>query len=202
VAALTNAYTTLAIAKERAEIRDSIDDPSLKLIISAVSRQIEDYCRRRFYAATQTRYYSPRHRDHLILDADLLTVTSLKSDEDGNRTYEITWSASLDYYLGPANNATDGLPYWEVCRDFTNGSYWFPTQYQRSVQIIGSWGYSATTPAVVQEACLAQIDLMMRAPDVALGEEGAGPMLTQLRGVGLHPFTRRLLDPYKMEHVG
>lgn len=209
MAALVHCYTTVAEVKKRQEIRTTGDDGVIGTVITAVSRLIDDYCRRRFYASTQTRYLthhvsyasyaSGSLRGCLLLDEDLLSITTLKTDIDGDRVYETTW-ATTDYDLGPPNNAVDGLPYWRI-DETPLGRYFFPC-IPLGIQIAGSWGFSVTTPPVVAEACLAQVELVMRAPDVALGESGSGPMLTQMRGVGLHPFVRRLLDPLKRAAVG
>lgn len=200
MAALVHCYTTIAKVKERQEIRTTTGDGVIGTVIIAVSRLIDDYCRRKFYASTQTRSYTAAPGGYcLLLDEDLLTITSLKTDVDGDRTYETTW-ATTDYDLGPPNNGTDGLPYWYIRRAPFSGLF-FPG-WPLGVQIVGSWGYSATTPAAVSEACLAQVELQMRAPDVAMGESGQGPTLVQMRGVGLHPFVKRLLDPYRRAAVG
>lgn len=152
---LTNGYATLATAKSYLAITRDAYDARLESLITAVSRQIDEHCGRRFYAASDTRYYTATDPYCLDLADDLRTVTTLKTDEDGDRTYEITWDSSDDYYLTPYNAVTDGRPYTGIEVDRTNGDYTFPCR-PRGVQIVGSFGYCATgsQPAAVEEACL------------------------------------------------
>jgi hypothetical protein len=199
-------YTTTAALKARLGITDSTDDSILAAIITAVSRQIDDYCGRRFYAATETRYYTARCADHVLVD-DLLSVSAngLATD-DGTRTYPDVW-ATTDYDLAPANAALESQPqpYWEV-RLTPTGSFLFWPGLERGLRLTGSFGFSSTTPAVVSEACLAQCELTYRASRTPGGRTGSlnfdeslpGPALN----VGLHPFVRRLLSPLRRLAVG
>lgn len=202
--AITNGYTSLAKLKARLGISDEQDDAVLEAIVEAVSRAIDDHCGRQFFAATQTRYYTARRCDRLLID-DLLSVTTLKTDEDGDGTYEITWTAS-DYHLAPYNAQLESVPqpYWEIeVSDL--GDYSFPVGVRRGVQILGSWGFSAATPDVVENACLFQAALELRSTDAPMGITGADDALatarTTIRLTGLHPVTRRLLEAYRRPTV-
>jgi hypothetical protein len=130
-------------------------------LVEAVSRAIDDYCGRRFYAATQTRYYTANRHERLLVD-DLLSITTLKTDDDSDGTFETTWTVS-DYLLAPYNAQQESQPqpYWriEVAPD---GDYWFPAGTRRGVEIAGSWGFSSSTPDVVENACLFQAALEHR----------------------------------------
>lgn len=197
--AITNGYATLAGLRARLGITgvsDTTDDAVLEAIVESVSRAIDDYTGRQFYAATQTRYYTPRYGRRLMVD-DLLSVTTLKTDEDGDGTYETTW-ATTDYTLAPYNAQLESVPqpYWRV--EVTEaGVYWFPAGVQRGVQIVGSWGFSATTPDVVEQACLFQAAHEFRVQQAPMGIMGSGDLQNEVRLTGLHPVTRRLLEPYR-----
>jgi hypothetical protein len=193
---ILSGYTSLEVLKARLGISDGTDDAALEAVITAVSRAIDDYCGRRFYAASETRYFTARHGDRLMVD-DLLSVTSLATDDDGDRTYETVWAAT-DYDLEPANAALDGEPYWEI-RAAPEGRYSFPST-SRGVKIVGSFGFAATTPAVIEEATLAQCKLVFDARNSVSGVEGGSvnPSVT----VSLHPFVRTLLNPYRRISVG
>lgn len=136
-----NLYCTKVALKARLGIgaSDTADDAILDTVIEAVSRQIDQHCGRWFYPVTQTRYYTARRRDRVLVD-DLLAVTSIKTDGDGDRTYETTWAAT-DYDLEPVNapNASPPEPYWEI-RTTPEGAYSFPGT-PRGVQVVGRWGY-------------------------------------------------------------
>jgi len=67
----------------------------------------------------------------------------------------------------------------------------------RGVQIAGSWGFSATTPDAVENACLFQAALEHRSADAPLGVSGNDDIGQTVRLTALHPVTRRLLEPYR-----
>lgn len=107
---LVRPYTTLANAKARIAIAtaDTADDTIIEAVINAVSRAIDGYCGRRFYAVAETRYYTPARSDALLVD-DLVSVTSLATDQDGDLVYETAWAAG-DYVLYPYNAALESVP--------------------------------------------------------------------------------------------
>ncbi len=136
---LTNSYCTLAELKARLGITDTNDDAILKLVLEAASRAVDLHCNRRFSVETRTRYYTARYGDLLDVD-DLLSITTLKTDADGDRTYEDTWNLT-DYDLTPFN-----APYEQPPRPYSaiettpSALYSFPT-VSKGIQIIGSWGF-------------------------------------------------------------
>ena len=198
--AITNGYATLAEARAEVGITgvsDTSDDAALEALVESVSRAIDDFCGRRFYAATQTRYYSATSGRRLLVD-DLLSVTTLKTDDDGDGAYETTW-ATTDYHLSPYNAQLESVPepYWRI-EVSEGGDYSFPCGPRR-VQIVGSWGFSATTPDVINRACLFQVSQEFRTRNAPLGVQGSGEFATEVRSIGLHPFVKRLLSngPYR-----
>jgi hypothetical protein len=81
---ITNGYTDLPTYKLRffdGDTDDHQDDDNLNLVITTASRAIDNICHRRFYAATETRYYTTDDTFRVDID-DLLSVTTLKTDED------------------------------------------------------------------------------------------------------------------------
>jgi len=212
----TNGYTSTGTLKTRLGIGDATDDALLDAIITQVSREIDGECKRRFYAATDTRYYTPETYDLLQVD-DLLSVTTLKTDEDGDGVFEATW-ATTDYVLEPLNAPAESQPEpYTTIRVARNGARVFPGYFPaligwpppvtyprssaglavRSVQVVGSFGYASTTPPVVEAACLFQCALEYMAKDAPSGSAGGGEMETTLRTIGLHPFARRMLEPLR-----
>lgn len=195
---IVNGYADLVTLKARLNIGDGEDDATLDALVTAVSRQIEDYTAHRFYATAATRVYTSVSPTCLLLPRghDLLSVSALTTDEDGDRVYEVTWDAD-DYDLCPANAPADGLPYWQVQTRW-RGEHYFPCGVPRGVRIAGTWGYSSSTPAVVQEACLLQCQMAFQ-QGLTSGSpaSGTGEYAQTLIGVGLHPFVRRMLDPLR-----
>lgn len=198
--AITNGYTSLNTLKAHIGISDTTDDTRLERIVTAVSRQIDNHCRRQFYAATQTRYFDPVRPCELLLPDDLLSITTLKTDTDGDRTYETTW-ATTDYDLEPANAQLESQPepYWLI-RVTPLGRYSFPCA-ERSVQIAGSWGYSSTTPPVVEEACLLQSARVFERSKSAFGIAGDPNIGTVRLSAALDPDVKMFLEKLVLKRV-
>lgn len=165
---ITNGYQTLAEVKTRLGITDSTDDSRLETIIEAVSRAIDDMCGRRIYAAAETRYYTADKSNLLFVD-DLLSVTTLQTDDTGTRIYSTTWAAT-DYDLMPYN--TTPYQWIEIA---PNGLNYFPVGIAKGVKITGSFGFASSTPKAVSEACaLASMHLWGRKSAVFGVQGGAG----------------------------
>lgn len=145
---ITNGYAALSELKAAIDptgqaVWSANDDTNLSLAIEAASRWVDEELGTHFYASTETRYYTPMWHDLLLID-DLLSVTSLKTDENWDGVYENTW-AITDYILEPRNaaaNSNNIKPYRQI-RVAENGDYSFPRNIRNSVQIIGSFGYNA-----------------------------------------------------------
>lgn len=149
---ITNGYLTLPEIKSYLNIGDTADDTELEIAVEAASRAIDRYCNRHFYSAVETRYYTPDRPARLRVD-DLVSVTTLKTDPDGDGTYQTTWTAA-DYVFEPYNAGTDGRPY-TVLRAATGGAYSFPAGVPKSVEIDGTFGWPAV-PTDVKQACAIQ----------------------------------------------
>ena len=195
---ITNGYCSLAELKERLwpiGVVDAQYDTLLDQVATAVSRLIDGYCGRRFYAVTETNYFT-RTTPYVVLVEDLLTVTTLKTDADGDRTYESTWAAT-DYDLEPYNAArlSPARPYTRIVTA-PNGVYTFPN-VRKGIEIAGSWGFSATTPPVVKEACLLQCVRLFMRKDAPFGVTGSAEMGHLSVIPKLDPDVKLLLDPFK-----
>jgi hypothetical protein len=172
---ILNGYCTLDDFKANffpTGIGDAYDDLVIEGKIEGVSRLIDEYCTRHFYksSAHEKRYFTPKWVDLLKVD-DLVSITTLKTDEDWNRIYEYSWGPT-DYDLEPLNAAQDGKPYTQI-RTTPMGLYLFP-RIRRSVEIDGIWGWPAI-PMLVKEACLLQTIRLFKKKDAPLEAEGAIP---------------------------
>lgn len=172
---ITNGYATLADLEAFIDPNASAsfterDRNTMETCIEAASRWIDGELDARFYASTETRYYTPRWHDLLHIN-DLLSVTTLKTDDDDDATYETTWAAT-DYVLEPRNANTDGRPYRQI-RITTSGDYSFPTGVRDGVEIVGSFGYASTAPTAVKQACLMLALRLYRRRDAIFGVAGS-----------------------------
>lgn len=192
--AISNGYATLTEMKARLwpnGTEDALFDSLLEQVVTAVSREIDGHTGRRFYAATETRTYT-RLTPRAVLMDDLLTVTTLKTDEGDDGTYETTW-ATTDYHLMPLNAALDSRPYTHLVAA-RNGRYRFPNVV-KGIEIAGSFGYASTTPAVVKEACLIQSARIYLRKDTPFGVTGSAEMGQLLVIPKLDPDVELLLRP-------
>ncbi len=94
-----------------------------------------------FLAATQTRKYDAPLGTNLILDAGLLTCTSVS-------VAGALLVADIDYWLAPANAALRGRPYTRV--EFRS----MPVCDPQQIVIVGSWGRFAALPPEARLAVL------------------------------------------------
>lgn len=182
--------TAVTIQKWGQDFADSI----MEGIITATSRWIDEYTGRRFYLVTETRYFDADSSTQAGID-DLVTLTTLKTDYDGDGTYENTWAAD-DYYLWPYNAAKDGHPYTEV-HMANNGDYYFPDNIRKGIEIAGSWGYSTSAPAAIKEACLLQSARWYMRKDAPFGVTGPNNMGTQVVIDKFDSDVKWLLRPFR-----
>lgn len=141
-------YGRLSKLKERTMgvTTTAIDSPLLGYLEDA-SRRIDDVCMRHFYSlAAETRYYNGDGRAELTFNDDLLSVTTLKVDEDGDGTFETTLTANTDYWLWPYNPLAN-QPYKRVDLNPSGLLRAWPAGPRRA-QIVGTFGYSNETETV------------------------------------------------------
>jgi len=173
--AIVNGYCTLAEIEAWTNVDQGTptanDESQLELAVMAASRAIDRHCGRYFWNQTATtRILTPKNA-YSLMTPDLVSVTTLKTDEDGDGVYEVTWAAS-DYVLAPVNNAVayPVRPYWEIQVAY-NGRYVF-LNLPQSVQIVGVWGWAAV-PAAVKQATLIQAARYFRRKDSPYGVAGS-----------------------------
>lgn len=127
-----------------ASARDAIDLEEASRAIDAICRQPAGY----FAAASATKLFDvPVGGAARVWVPPLQSITTLKTDEDGDGTYEVTW-ATTDYRLYPLA----GPPYTEIRVNAEAGRYRFPPGDAR-LQIVGPWGETASgAPLPIQKA--------------------------------------------------
>lgn len=197
--AIVNGYTDLDTARRQAGVlstADTADDARLESIVTAVSRHIDDWTGRRFYTSTadEIRYFTADCSEYVDV-GDLLSVTTLRTDPAGSRSYDSTWS-STDFELDPPNASFEAHPYARIFAA-PNAAYWFPAGLRRGVQITGRWGYSTATPDVVREACLIQVGRVFRRRDSPFGIAGNLDQGTIKLAAQLDPDVKAMLSPLR-----
>ena len=156
--AINNGYATLAEFRTNYKKSSATSDSGIiEDLIESASRYIYRYCGQTFYTSTGlTVYYTPTDTNVIFID-NLYGLTTLKTNEDGDGTYENTWNTGQntgDFYLMPFNaralgNTGEPYTYIEVNPE---GDYTFP-KAPKGVQIIGDFGWSSV-PDDIKVACL------------------------------------------------
>ncbi len=187
--------TLLALTELKAAlgITDTNDDALIEYAIRAAETWAEAYCGRTFAidAADVQQVYDPS-QDNLIRVVDLQTVTTIKIDEDGDRSYSRTL-ATTDYDLRPL----DGPPYSEV-RIWPLSSYAFvPGQL---VKITGKFGYGSV-PYDVKQALILQASRLFKRREAPFGVLGTTDIGVYQRLSEMDPDVKLLLDPYRASSV-
>jgi hypothetical protein len=209
---ITNGYLSLQEAQDYigAQFADSagiIDD-----VVTAASRAVDRFCGRHFYrAGTQgapvARYFDATSPSLLRLGTynDLTTLVTLKSDDNGDGTYETTWSAS-NYQLAPVGataRAPQAEPFTEI--RLLNGfdfEMHVPSGRTGLIEVSGVWGWPSV-PAEVTQATRIIVAELAKLKDAPFGVAG-----NELTGVMYAPrdmpsAAKRLLRPYvHPDHVG
>lgn len=138
---MSNLYCDLDAFKKRLNITGTADDVVLLVLLEHASRALDQLCNRFFYIKTETRYYDGA-ASPLLLDQDLVAVTSLKTDDNGSGDWETAWAAT-DYELLPYN----GSPKYAVAVARWGGKADFNRGLKKTVEIAGRWGYLEETGA-------------------------------------------------------
>lgn len=196
-------YCTPEMLKNRKGIADTHDDAEIIGACRAVARWIdEQYCERFFYRLTATLTF-PVTGAYCLRVPDLVSITTLKTDADGDGVFETTWTANVDYELLPANAATglERKPYDEIN---AIGSQLFPAAYggygqrRNRVQIAGVWGWPAVPAPVIEAAKILSGDYL-KLGAMAFGVAGYGEY-GAVRARMSNP-AMSMLDPYRRHPV-
>lgn len=179
---------------------DMVDDVELQRCLQVASRAIDDRCsdgphwRRQFYVSpSETRIYrmdEERYwyaRELRIEDAQTITGVTIDYNNDG--VYETTLTADSDYQTRPRL-----APFTRLVIPYFTGRYPFPF-YGLGVSVTGTFGYSSTPPAAVQEACLLWAVRLWKRPQAPFGVL-EGTLDTQPMRIGADADIAALLAPY------
>jgi hypothetical protein len=193
--AITNGYATLAQVKSALRIVDAIDDSLIELAIEAASRQIDSVCERFFYSTAATRVYAPTDWQITEID-DLVTLTTLKTSSNVDGVFDVTWTAT-QYQLEPLNGIAGGIvtPFNRIR---AIDDLYFPENFgEATVQVVGTFGFSAVPTEIKQAAVLLSSRIFKR-NDSPLGVAGFGD-LGAIRVSRVDPDIDAMLAPYKKQ---
>ena len=160
-------YATIGDIKDILGITATTDDTTIRKIAEAASRSIDAYCNRYFYTQSATRYFDGAVKLWL---PDLLSITTLKTDEDGNATFENTLAAT-DYLLygHGIEDSLNTLPYTRLEISENSDYSSFASGIRKGVEIVGVWGYGdgiSATPYISDTTTNEALDASETAVDV------------------------------------
>lgn len=170
-------YTTSEQLKYRLGITDNQDDVTVIRAIRVGSRWVEGHCHRHFYQMPDTRTYVPYSIWEQPVD-DIVSVTQLACDQDGDGIFEDVWTEGTDYELAVGVNDFNQLATGEP-RPYTLirviGSKLFPSTWPFSragrIQIQGIYGWPAV-PEAVGDASLQVASDVYKRKDAPFGIAG------------------------------
>lgn len=191
--------------KDRIGQTDSTTDSVLASVCLATSRWIDRYCGRHFFRTTDVRTYQPTNIALLVTD-DIVSVTSLKVDVDGDGVFETTWTQGTNYQLrvgwgqyntGEYNQLASGeqKPFTQVQVIGSTNFFPFiwPFVHMDRVQISGVFGWPQVPPVVTQAALLIAAD-WFKMKDAPWGVAGISDL--GIIRVQSNPWISEQLRPY------
>jgi len=133
------AYASIADVKGVLGITATTDDTVIRKIVEAASRSIDQHFNRTFVTQSATKYFDGAVTLWL---PDLLSITTLKTDEDGDATFENTL-ATTDYikYGVGLENSLNTFPYTRLEISENSNYSSFASGVKKGVEIAGIWGY-------------------------------------------------------------
>jgi hypothetical protein len=164
-------------------------------VIEGISRSIDNYCGRRFFTASETRYYTAEQTYYLPVDDISATGATLVTDNDGDGVYENTWVEGTDFEYAPFNALLAGLPFTSIEIKHL-GSFRFPF-VRKGVKLTASFGFAAV-PKPVNRACVLQATRLFKRYITPLGVSAATAIgEVKLMIPALDPDVTMLLRPYE-----
>lgn len=162
-------YMGLADNYANGQMRTTGQETRFQQALDAASALIDQDCNRAFSQRTAVKDLISEGGDTLRIP-DLVSVTSLRVDDDGDGTFETVLPAT-DYELNYYNNGDDVWPYEYIIRIDT----WWPrptwTGRRKLVRIDGVWGWPSV-PVAIKQATLIQAARLVQRSNAALGVQG------------------------------
>lgn len=174
---------------------ETYDDTAIVLACNSASRGIDAFKGTWYYPLTQTRKYSCRDRRDLTLPVDdIVTVTSILIDTDGDGVWETSLAADTDYLLEPVNASLDGVPYTQIVLRESSQYRW--PRYQQAIKVAGNWGWSEAPAQVKTAAALLanRFLVRLRQAPLAVVIQAANEMVAMARLGSVDPDVVTMLE--------
>ncbi len=132
-----NSYADLKTLKSDAYlgITPTTEDAYLRKLLEYASREIDKYTGRHFYCREEALYYDGARSPFNPKD-DILSVVTLKTDENEDSVFENAYTENADYRLYPLNN----FPKTQI-RVMSTSTCALARGLDRAIEIDGVFGY-------------------------------------------------------------
>lgn len=121
------------------------DRVELEKILEAASRDVDRYTRRFFFSELKTLTFDGKGETFLVVP-DLISVTSLKLDENRDRVYETTLAATDFYLMRPRHERPyDAVPKTRIVLDTQNGDFALFQWQEKLILLEAEWGFGNDT---------------------------------------------------------
>lgn len=136
-----NLYSTVSKLKADLSASSPFHDADYVRALDDASGAVNQHVKPRvFYATTATRTFDGNGGCIIWFEDDLVSATTVKLDEDGDGTFEVTLVVNTDYWLLPDN----GSPKRGIELN-TLGQRLTFIRRRKLLQVVGIWGYSNDT---------------------------------------------------------
>lgn len=186
-------YSSLLELRQVLAIEDTDNDVDLERALETACRFIDRYCGRVFSldAVDTTHTYTVRDKDVLPV-VDLVTVTSITVDRDGDRTFSTALTTG-DYQLWPLNG-----PRYSEIRIWPTSSWAFIPG--RQVRVVGKYGCveDGRAPSDVRQAALILASRYHKRSEAPFGVLQSTDLGQYTRISAMDPDVKALLDPWRV----
>ncbi len=182
-------------------------DTVIGTMITAASRLIDAEVGRWpdfFYPSTddQTRYFDGSGEVEQPID-EMVSLTSVFVAESGGTGASdyITWAQDTDFYIWPYDYIQLAQPIQRLVIDWNGNKAKWP-RYRKSVKVVGIFGYSATPPADIAQACKIQTMRWFMRAKQGYQDASANPEVGQMMYLQqLDPDIKELLRRYQIGNI-
>lgn len=195
------AYATLQEVLDRmghAGATDTTLTSRIEAALDAATTAIDNDTGRTFGSTTATKTFGVDGYTCELWVPDLVSVTTLKLDDDDDGTYEVTVAAS-GYELDTYHQATSETWPFEIVR-LLERYYPYGGRRRRRVEIAGTWGWSSTPKPINQACSLLASRISQRTSSALFGVQSFGDLgAAAIRSSD--PDYRMLIGPYMRPQV-
>lgn len=186
----------------------SFADYDIEPAILAASTALNELCgRRRFDMVPAAdddptiRYYKPSNPGVIIIN-DLVELTALTTDTDGDGDFEDEYVLNTDVVLWPLNALADGRPYTQIRLNPAKATTAFPHCNPRGAKVEGKFGWPATPSFLNPATKMLASRLIKRMREAPFGVVTVGLDVGSAIRIGrMDPDIMGLVEPYTREAV-